>query len=450
MLKTERKRGRQRILRVLVLIASLGFEVAAHQQVPKATQPEGLKERIGTIIIAPGSGPSIALPDFQPRSPDLSLQAQVFNRVLWDDLDFARVASLVGKSLYPVTLLPDPLSLKSDEWAADPVRADYVAFGNLTGSNDRLSASCFLYDVKTRQPLLTRVYEGENRSLRSLAHQFADEIAKLLYGMPGVASSKVAFRSGREIYLMDYDGYNVRRISNEGALTLLPNLSPDGSKVAYVSYASGFPNIQVRATSDGLPYGFPRFTSGTTSSPVFSPDGAQLAFASSKDSNAMEIYVSNTGGSSIRRLTYNDGIIDTSPRWNPKTGREIAFVSDRSGSPQLFVMDADGGNVRRLLTAGGQADTPAWSPDGRYIAYTWRPSSDSQFNIYVMDIASGQIVQLTDHSGSNEAPAWAPDGRHLVFQSNRTGAPEIWAMHIDGSDQRRLTNSGGRTPSWSR
>lgn len=437
-------------VRVLALTMSAGFEVLGQQQTPRPNQPEGLKERIGMIIIAPGAGPSLALPDVQPRSPSLALQVQVFNRVLWDDLDFARISSLVGKSLYPKTLIPDPLSLKYEEWSADPVKADYVAFGNLIGDEHALSANCFLYDVKTKQPLLTKVYQGDNQSIRMLAHQFADDITKLIYGAPGVATSKVAFRSGREIYLMDYDGYSVRRISNEGALTLLPNLSPDGSKIAYVSYASGFPNVQIRATADGLPYGFPRFTSGTTSSPVFSPDGTQLAFASSKDSNAMEIYVSSVSGTSIRRLTYNDRIIDTSPRWNPKTGREIAFVSDRSGSPQLFVMDSDGGNVRRLLAAGGQADTPAWSPDGRYIAYTWRPSSETSFNIYVMDVASGQVVQLTDHAGSNEASAWSPDGRHLVFQSNRTGTPEIWAMHIDGSEQRRLTNSGGRTPSWSR
>jgi TolB protein len=140
--------------------------------------------------------------------------------------------------------------------------------------------------------------------------------------------------------------------------------------------------------------------------------------------------------------------VNISPRWNQKTGREIAFVSDRGGSPQIYIIGADGTNERPLLSMGGQMDSPAWAPDGRFIAFTW-DGGGGGFHIYLADVASGQVLRLT-REGRNENPTWSPDSRHIAFQSNRTGRWEIWAMHIDGSEARQLTKTGGRSPSWSK
>jgi TolB protein len=159
----------------------------------------------------------------------------------------------------------------------------------------------------------------------------------------------------------------------------------------------------------------------------------------------MEIYVSNLDGSSPRRLTRTNKAVNISPRWNPRTGREIAFISDRGGSPQVYVMDASGANQRPLVARGGHSDSPSWSPDGRYIAFTYGGAGGYQ--IFVADVASGQLLQLTS-SGRNESPTWSPDSRHIAFQSNRSGRWEIWQMHIDGSGQRQITRGGGKLPSW--
>ncbi|MCS6885590.1 MAG: translocation protein TolB [Acidobacteriota bacterium] len=405
-------------------------------------QDKGLKERL-EILVRPGGIQRVGVADFLPRSGTSEADVSTFNQVLLEDLRFSGLLDIVGKSLYPRKGLASPAELKIKEWSSEPANLDYLAFGTVEANEVR----AFFYDVKTGTKLIETVYR-EN-SVRLSAHRFADDIVKKLFNVDGIATSKIAYTTGKDIMIMDYDGHNVRTLVQDGTYAILPALSPDGSRLAYISYKTSRPTIEVHSTKDGLPYSFSSFSRGTISSPQFAPDG-RITFASSKDSDAMEIYICNSDGSRPRRLTNNSGIIDTSPRWNPKTGNEIAFISDRSGSPQIYIMDTDGSNVRRVLHAGGQADSPAWSPDGQFIAYTWRPSGASQSNIFLLDPVSGQTVQLTFGPGSNEAPAWAPDSRHLAFQSNRTGKWEIYVMNIDGSGQKQVSRGGGRSPSWSK
>src|SRR5262249_28802807 len=153
---------------------------------------------------------------------------------------------------------------------------------------------------------------------------------------------KIAYVQGDSIRMMDYDGANQRGFSSDGPIVRFPQFSPDGRYIAYVSYKSGVANIVVRSAESGL-VGGTSFNS-TTSSPSISPSG-QLAFSSAiGGGGSMEIYVSNLDGSGARRLTHTQRAVNISPRWNPRTGREIAFISDRGGSPQVYVMDSTGAN----------------------------------------------------------------------------------------------------------
>lgn len=431
-------------LTIASLLASVLFATqgqAAFQEPAAPPQEEDFRKQIGTIIVTPGSGPNLAIADFVARSAGLEAATSTFNQVLWADLDFAAVSGLAGKSLYPKTLVPDPASLKFDEWSADPVKADYVAFGNLQESGG-LAADTYLFDVKTKQQIIASRHTGDPRRM---AHEFADEIVKLLTGRDGIATSKIAYVAGDTIRLADYDGFNQRGFASDGPMRRFPQFSPDGRYLAYVSFKSGVPNIVVRSSDGGL-LGGTNFNA-TTSSPSIGPNG-ELAFSSAiSNDGSMEIYVSNLNGSNVRRLTRTNKAINISPRWNPKTGREIAFISSRGGTPQVYVMDASGANQRPLISRGGQADSPSWSPDGRYIAFAY--GGAGSFQVFVADVASGQLLQLTSQ-GRSESPAWSPDSRHIVFQSNRTGRWEIWQTHIDGTGQRQLTRGGGRLPTWAK
>lgn len=434
-------------MRLRVLSASATLLLLIWSGVPIVAQQEpapqdDIRKQIGTIIVTPGNGPNLAVADFIARSAGLEAATGTFNQVLWADLDFAAVSGLVGKSLYPKTLVPDPASLKFDDWSADPVKADYVAFGNLQNTGGEASADTYLFDVKTKQQLIASRHSGD---ARRAAHEFADEIVKLLTGRDGIATSKIAFVGGDSIRAMDYDGFNQRGIASDGSMVRFPQYSPDGRYLAYVSFKTGVPNIVVRSSEGGL-IGGTNFNS-TTTSPTISPSG-QLAFSSAMGGDgSMEIYVSNLDGSNARRLTRTPKRVNISPRWNPKTGREIAFISDRAGTPQVYVMDSSGANQRPLIARGGQADSPSWSPDGRYVAFTY--GGAGSFQVFVADVASGQLIQLTSQ-GRNESPTWAPDSRHVAFQSNRSGKWEVWQAHIDGSGQRQLTRGGGRSPTWAK
>jgi len=279
-------------------------------------------------------------------------------------------------------------------------------------------------------------------------HRFADDIVLQFTGEPGVSQTPIAFvaQSGstKELCLMDYDGANLRVLTNDRSIALSPAWAPDGSLLLFTSYrAGGGPRVFVIRADGGRPFlvsGRP----GLNTSASYSPDGREIVCTLSQDGNA-EIYLLDARGGSARRLTSHRAI-DTSPTWSP-TGREIAFTSDRGGTPQVYVMDHEGGNVRRLTYDVDYTDSPAWSPKGDRIAFVARTGAG--FDIYVCR-PDGTDARLVVSGGSNENPRWAPDGRHLVFASNRDGSFRLYVTDLDDTPPRRL-ETGGRialSPAW--
>ena len=337
-----------------------------------------------------------------------------------------------------------------------------VAFGNLSEIGAEVAIQAWLYDVRnpSSQAVVAKIYRGAptDAQVRKFAHQFADEIiGKLSGGLPGVASTQIAFVSARtgtkEIWVMDYDGANQRPLTSLKSISLTPRWSPDASRIAFTCFASSggvvSPQICMYSLDAGKTITFPRFR-GTNSSPAWSPDGSQIVFSSSMQ-GPPEIYVSDSNGGHPKRLTFsNANAASTSPAWNPKTGQSIAFVSDRGGVPKLYVMNADGTSTQELdLPDKGYLIDPSWSPNGQLLAFSWRRPSGN-YDIYIMEPGTRQIIELTRDQGRNERPSWAPDGRHIVFESTRSGTRQIWSMLADGSQPHQLTTTGhNESPNWS-
>lgn len=317
------------------------------------------------------------------------------------------------------------------------VRGDQVVF---TGE---------VRDVPARRPILIKEYRGPLRNWRALVHTFADDIVQQFTGEPGVAMTRIAFTAiegkAKELYVMDYDGAGLERLTSDQSIALSPAWSPEGSLILFSSYREGGgPRIYVTPSAGGKSY-LISGRAGNNTTPAYAPDGQSIAATLSVDGDP-EIYRMDARGRSPVRLTKHRAI-DTSPSWSP-TGQEIAFTSDRSGAPQVYLMDREGGNLRRLTFDISYTDSPAWSPKGDRIAFVSRTGGG--FDIYTCRV-DGTDLRLVVSGGSNENPRWSPDARHLVFASNRDGSQGIWVADFDGRPPRKL-KTGGRaalSPAWS-
>jgi TolB protein len=412
-------------------------------------------------VIFPRPTPTrLAVADFVPRvSGDEKTQSAlfVFNRVLFDDLKFSAFFEIPSRSFYPLKPLRTPEDVIFENWQVPSLDVDFLAFGNLQVDATVTVVEAYLYDVKTQQQVLGKRYRiADTTLIRRVAHEFADQVVyELSAGASrGVATSRIAFSSQRgdskEIYVMDYDGFNAHRVTSNGGINKFPEWSPDSAVLSFVVKLSASNRWSLWLQEIGAGHSAIKLSGSYVSSPAISPQGDRVVFsARTPNSLDSDLLVSNLNGANMRNLTRHRGI-DTSPTWSP-TAAQIAFISDRSGTPQVWVMDADGSNLRRLVTEGGHCDSPDWSPDGRFILYSWQAPKQWEHDIYVAEVATGRIYQLTTGRGSSESPHWSPDGRHIAFQNTRTGTKQIFIMNADGKNRKMITAYGvNESPAWSR
>jgi TolB protein len=459
----------------MTLVLAAAGSIALFAQNPPAQPPTPPSQQPTEIQLQitgpPGLPPKIGVAGFLPITTDAetAAAAKTITDVLWDDLNFEREFYLIAKDA--VATVPRPTSIDQvplDRWRE--LNANGVIVGNVQRTGSGLIVRAKLIDVASGRTAFGKEYSGSLDSInperaRLYAHTIADELHQQQRNVRGVARTKIAFssdRSGdrmkgpvsergiRDIYITDYDGFNVKRVTVSKTLNVAPAWSPDGQMLAYTSYLPGsfsvFQDVVVSMIYKGMRQtpakGDP---SHQNYLPAFSPDGSKIAFTSNRDGNP-EIYVMNRDGSGLRRLT-NNPMIDVTPTWSP-TGTQIAFTSDRTGSPQIYIMNADGTGQQKI-TAESYCDRPTWSPAPfNEIAYASRAGAGFVIKIY--SVLNHETHAVSDNIGSNESPAFSPNGRHIAFTSSRNGKEQIYVIDRDGNNLRQITREGNNGyPNWS-
>ena len=311
-----------------------------------------------------------------------------------------------------------------------------------------------LYDVPKGERLLGLAMTARGNAMRDVAHQMADAIYEKITGVRGAFWTRIAYitASGRgdamryALMVADSDGYNPQTIVRSAEPLLSPSWSPDGNRLAYVSFERGNSAIYIQNIATGARELVTSFR-GINSAPAFSPDGNKLALTLSRSGNP-EIYVMDLGSKQLSQLT-NHFAIDTEPTW-AADGSAIYFTSDRGGRPQVYKVGAAGGSAERVTFQGNYNAKPSVSYDGKKIAVA--QGAGNSYKIAVMDSSLGSPRWSTLSPGSlDESPSFAPNASMVLYAAREGGRGVLYAVSADARVRQRLVLADGdvREPAWS-
>jgi len=399
--------------------------------------------KTGDARLALGLPPFIAA---DPGRAEDALLARQMQEVIRQDLLFSRYFTLLERGPhFNGTNLRDI----AREWNTSG--AGWLLTAKFSQAGPKISLTVSLFNLNSSELVFERYYRHDAVYLRAISHRVADDIVLALTGKTGIAHTRIAFSNNhtgnKEIYLIDYDGVNLRRLTRDESIDLLPRFSPNAKQIAYTSYKEGNPDLflldiehnksRVLSNEQGL-----NLAGG------FSPDGTQLLMTLSLGKNP-NLFVKSISDGSLTRLTQHFGV-DASPTFSPDAS-QVAFVSDRSGNPQVYTLNMTTQRPKRLTQTMNWCDSPAWSPTGEWIAFAGRAHQKDKIDIFLVDVTGNQIRQLTHGEGSNEDPSWSPDGRFIAFTSTRNKRSELFLMDADGSAPHKIAEIPGGvfTPHWS-
>ena len=370
--------------------------------------------------------------------------ARALTSVVRNDLERSGLFKLIENT---GTVMTESSSSAFDEWKNRG--ADALAAGSVGLSLDGRQESRFrLYDIIKQTSLGGAAFVTSTPMLRAAGHRIADTIYEKLIGEPGIFSTRIAYvvrgRSKHyELQIADADGQNAKAALKSKEPIISPSWSPDGTRLAYVSFENKKPVIYVHSLASGQRIVVANFK-GSNSAPAWSPDGRKLAIVLSKEGGS-QIFTVNTDGTGVHRLTTASSI-NTEPFFSPD-GQSIYFTSDRGGSPQIYRTGIDGTSAQRITFEGSYNVSPRISPDGKSMAFITR--RESGFRLAVRDLASQQVQILTD-SHKDESPTFAPNSRMILIATEIGGRGVLSAVSIDGRIKQRLSISAGdvREPAW--
>ena len=357
---------------------------------------------------------------------------------------------------------PDPASLPERPTQGSEVayptwrmlKQDYLLIGRCVPGGDGYRTEYELFDVAKQERLLGFALTAPAGAMRDVAHQIADAVYEKILGVPGAFWTRIAYvtasglgRSTRyALVVADADGYNPRTVVNSTEPLLSPSWSPDGRKLAYVSFEGGNSGIWIQDIATGSRDKVTSFR-GINGAPAFSPDGSRLAMTLSKGGNP-DIYVMDLGSKHLTQLTNHFGI-DTEPTWS-HDGASLYFTSDRGGRPQIYQMPASGGSATRVSFDGSYNASPSVSFDGKKLATA--QGAGNTYRIALMDRSTGGARWSMLSPGSlDESPSFAPNGAMLLYAAREGRRGVLYAVSADGRVRQRLSLGDGdvREPAWS-
>ena len=358
------------------------------------------------------------------------------------------------KTLSPKDMLSRPTSKECLSYRDFRVlNQEYVVIGTIkpTGTG-AYEVGYALHDVARGKELLSETYRPPESQLRDVAHAISDRIYEQLTGIPGAFSTKILYvthnRGAERPYQLQYadaDGARVKTILRSREPIMSPSWSPDGTKIAYVSFEqNGLPKIYVHNLGSAERRVVAQFK-GINGAPAWSPDGQKLALTLSKGGNP-DIYSLDLNNGDLEQMTDHYGI-DTEPRWMPD-GDHLVFTSSRSGGPQIYQLNVDDKSVRRVSFEGAYNARPEVTPDGRYLVYVHR--RNGSFNVGVQDLQRGTFDIVTQ-TNMDESPSVAPNGSMIIYGTQHRGTGVLQAVSIDGRVKVELPSKEGevREPAWS-
>ncbi|WP_149195567.1 Tol-Pal system beta propeller repeat protein TolB [Luteimonas suaedae] len=334
------------------------------------------------------------------------------------------------------------------------LRQDFLVIGRVLDAGDgAYRVEYELFDVAKQERLIGMAMTGRASAMRDVAHQMADAIYEKILGVRGAFWTRIAYVTQTGVgqgaryalIVADSDGYNPQTVVRSNEPLLSPSWSPDGSKLAYVSFERGNSSIYIQDVTTGGRELVSSFR-GINSGPAFSPDGRRLALTLSRSGNP-EIYVMDLGSKALTQLTNHFGI-DTAPTWSPDGG-SIYFTSDRGGRPQIYQVPASGGGATRVSFQGSYNSDPSVSFDGQKIAVA--QGAGNVYRIAVLDRSLGSPRWSTLSPGSlDESPSFAPNASMILYAAREGRRGVLYAVSADGRVRQRLVLADGdvREPAW--
>jgi len=392
----------------------------------------------------------VALPDLYGEDLDGKEFSSKITRVLSNDLAISAVFRVINKDAYLERVTKksfEERGLSFSDWKM--IGADSLVVGKVRSEGEKLFAEMRLYDVSSGKLITSKEYLGPKSRFDMIAHKFANEILYRYTGAYGVFDTEIAFaarrKRGKEIFIVDFAGKKQRQITANGSINIFPRWSPDGYRMAYLSYRRGKPYLFMKNFLTGSEKVLVK-KGGFKSPGTFSRDGNFLYLSLSRKGNT-DIYRMDLKRKRFHRVVSNYGI-DVSPSLSPGEDK-IAFVSDRTGFPQVYVKDLRDGREWRVSFAGYYSTSPSWSPKGDLIAFA--SMSEGKFSIFTVRSDGSKLRELISAQGSCEDPSFSPDGRYIVYIFREKGYSEARIVSTTGFGDRLLIKGFNdiSSPAWS-